>query len=34
MLSLTMQVLTMQETAHAAGTPTAQQGGPLRDPLE
>jgi hypothetical protein len=24
----------MQETAHAAGTPTAHQGGPLRDPLE
>jgi hypothetical protein len=24
----------MQDTAHAAGTPTAHQGGPLRDPLE
>jgi hypothetical protein len=24
----------MQETAHAAGTPTAHQGGPLRHPLE
>jgi hypothetical protein len=24
----------MQDTAHATGTPTAHQGGPLRDPLE
>jgi hypothetical protein len=26
--------LTMQDTAHAAGAPTAHQGGPLEDPLE
>jgi hypothetical protein len=24
----------MQDTAHAAGTPTAHRGGPLKDPLE